>query len=593
MNKVILKIDGMSCSACSNGLEKYLNKQKGVNMASVNLVLAQAMIEYDDLLSIDDLERFVDEAGFKSLGVFDEAKEVKKKDNKKILIIFSILALLTMYISMSHMVGLPVIPFLHMINHPVNYVVCLFILSILFIIYGFDILKSGIKKIIHKSPNMDSLVTVGVLSSFIYSFVNMMLIVNGKFELVEFLYFESVCIIIYFIKLGRYIDKKSKEKTKEAIKELVQITPEYAFLKTENGERKVTIDLVKKDDILICKPGMKIAVDGIVTNGKSHTNESFITGESIPVKKEKDNKVIAGSINIDGFIEYKALNIGKNSTISQMVKLVIESMNTKPKIALMADKVSSYFVPSIFIIAFLTFIVYILLGKEISEALITFVTVLVVACPCALGLATPLAIVVSEGMCAKKGILIKSSETLELAHKIDTVVFDKTGTLTYGELRVSKVFNYSKYKEKELLNIVASLESLSTHPISNAFKNYDKKTVNDFENIDGIGITGKINKKEYYVGNNKLFKNLKIENTYLEDEKELSSNGNSLLYVIENNKVIALIGVKDIIRENAKKVISKLNDLNIQTIMLSGDNQETSKIIAESLNIKNIKIKKY
>ncbi len=588
MNKVILKIDGMSCSACSNGLEKYLNKQKGVNMASVNLVLAQAMIEYDDLLSIDDLERFVDEAGFKSLGVFDEAKEVKKKDNKKILIIFSILALLTMYISMSHMVGLPVIPFLHMINHPVNYVVCLFILSILFIIYGFDILKSGIKKIIHKSPNMDSLVTVGVLSSFIYSFVNMMLIVNGKFELVEFLYFESVCIIIYFIKLGRYIDKKSKEKTKEAIKELVQITPEYAFLKTENGERKVTIDLVKKDDILICKPGMKIAVDGIVTNGKSHTNESFITGESIPVKKEKDNKVIAGSINIDGFIEYKALNIGKNSTISQMVKLVIESMNTKPKIALMADKVSSYFVPSIFIIAFLTFIVYILLGKEISEALITFVTVLVVACPCALGLATPLAIVVSEGMCAKKGILIKSSETLELAHKIDTVVFDKTGTLTYGELRVSKVFNYSKYKEKELLNIVASLESLSTHPISNAFKNYDKKTVNDFENIDGIGITGKINKKEYYVGNNKLFKNLKIENTYLEDEKELSSNGNSLLYVIENNKVIALIGVKDIIRENAKKVISKLNDLNIQTIMLSGDNQETSKIIAESLNIKNI-----
>ena len=590
MKKVILKIDGMSCSACSNRVEKYLNKQDGVS-ASVNLVMAQALIEYDEeKVSLSDLDKFVEEAGYKSLGVYHKELEEKKDNTKYYLIGFAFLIIVLMYVSMSHMIGLPVIPFLHMINHPINYALALFILTIPFIIFGFDIIKSGIIKLFHKSPNMDTLVTIGVLSSFIYSIVNLILIILGNNMLVENLYFESSAMIIYFIKLGRFIDKHSKEKTKEAIKELVQITPQSAIIKTKAGEKEITIDEVKKGDILICKPGMKVAVDGIITSGETHLDEAFITGESNPTKKSKDDKVIAGSINIDGYIEYKAEKIGPESTISEIVRLVVEATSTKAPIQRLADKVSGYFVPSIMIIAFITFIVYLIIGNPFNESIISFVTILVVACPCALGLATPLAIVVSEGNSAKKGILIKTSETLENVNKIDTIVFDKTGTLTYGNLKISKINNYSKYKDSELLSIIASLENNSSHPIANAFKDYydSKIKISNFKNIAGIGLSGTINKKEIFVGNDKLFKKINIKNENSDDEKELSENGNSIVYVIENDKVIALIGVKDIIRDNAKSTIKELKRIGKEVIMLTGDNEVTANIIAKELGIDKV-----
>ncbi len=593
MEKVILKIEGMSCSACSNRIEKYLNKQEGVT-ASVNLVMAEALIEYDEeKVSLSDLDRFIEEAGYKSLGVYNEKEEEKKDNSKLYLIIFLILIIILMYVSMSHMLKLPVIPFLHMIKHPINYGVSLLILSIPFLIYGFDIIKSGITKLLHKSPNMDSLVTLGVLSSFIYSFINLILIITGKNEMVESLYFESSTMIIYFIKLGRFIDKKSKEKTKEAIKELVKITPENALLKIGDEEKKVTIDEVKKGDILICKPGMKIAVDGKVIKGETHIDESFITGESKLNKKEKNDKVIAGSINIDGYIEYKAEKIGKDSTISEIVRLVVEATNTKAPIGKLADKVSGYFVPGIIIIALLTFIIYLIIGKTFNDSIISFVTVLVVACPCALGLATPLAIVVSEGKMAKEGILIKTSETLENAHKIDTIIFDKTGTLTYGTPKISEVNNYSNYSEKELIKKVASLENNSTHPIAIAFKNYvkDEKIklgkIEKFIEIPGIGLQGIVDGKELVVGNSKLLKKLNIKSEYQEKEKELSEFG-SIIYVVESKKIIGLIGIRDIIRENAKVTISKLKKLNLKIVMLSGDNEITAKSIGKSLEIDEI-----
>ena len=587
MKKVVLKVEGMSCSACQNRVEKYLNKQNGVS-ASVNLVMQEALIEYDEeKVSLSDLDRFIEEAGYKSGGIYHEELEEKKDYTKYYLIWLAFLIIVMMYISMSHMIGLPVIPFLHMINHPVNYGVSLFILTIPFIIFGFDILKSGIVKLIHKSPNMDTLVTIGVLASFIYSIVNLILIVLGNNMLVENIYFESSAMIIYFIKLGRFIDKHSKEKTKEAIKELVQITPQSAIIKTNNGEKEVTIDEVKKGDILICKPGMKIAVDGIITSGETHLDEAFITGESNPIKKGINDKVIAGSINVDGLLEYKAEKIGPKSTISEIVRLVVEATSTKAPIQRIADKVSGYFVPGIMIIATITFISYLLLGYSFNEAIISFVTVLVVACPCALGLATPLAIVVSEGSSAKDGILIKTSETLENVNKIDTIIFDKTGTLTYGNLKISKINNYSKYKDNELFSFVTTLENNSTHPIANAFKDYydSKIKVSNFKNISGVGLFGNINKKEFYVGNNKLFEKLDIKNEYLKDEKELIENGNSIIYVFEDNKVIALIGVKDIIRENAKATIKELIKLNKEVIMLSGDNETAANIIAKELGI--------
>ncbi len=593
MKKIILKIDGMTCSACSSSLEKYLLKQDGINDALVNLVMSSASISYEDNISIDDLNRFVSEAGFKSLGIYDEQE--KKDDNKNIyFIVNGLLALLVLYISMSHMVHLPVIPFLHMTNHPINYSVCLFIFSIYFIYFGWDIIISGIKNIKYKSPNMDTLVTLGVVSSFIFSTFNMIMILNGNNEYVENLYFESICIILYLIKFGRYIDGISKEKTKDAIKGLVTITPKSAILFKNNKEKEVTIDEVKKGDILIVKPGNRFAVDGSIVKGNAHVDESFISGESLPVKKGIDDKVVAGSINLDGEVLYKAENIGRDSTISEIVRLVVEATNTKAPIARIADKVSGIFVPIVIVLAVITLLVHLILGFSFNESIVYFVTVLVCACPCALGLATPLAIVVSEGLCAKNGILVKKSDILENANKIDVIVFDKTGTLTYGNLRISKIINNSDYTNNDLMEIVSSLENKSTHPIASAFNNYATENklkslnVDEFKNIAGIGLKGIINENEYLIGNNKILQKYKIDNNIDKEEKELSLDGNSIVYVVENKKVIALIGVKDIIRNNAQNVINKLKQINKRIIMLTGDNETIANIIAKSIGIKEI-----
>ena len=596
MKKVILKIDGMTCSACSNGLEKYLNKQEGIQNASVNLVMSNALIEYDEKkLNLEQLETFVKKAGFKSLGLYDnKTEEDKNKGEKTKFIIFGVLAVILLYISMGHMVGMPIFDFLNMHKSPINYTIVLLILTLGFIYYGFDILKNGYKNLIHKTPNMDTLVSIGVISSMAYSLYSMVMIFQGKHEYVEYLYFESAAIVIFFIKLGRYLDGISKDKTKEAIQKLVQITPNKAIVKVDGKEKEVTIDEIKKGDIVVSHAGDRISVDGEIVSGKAHLDESFITGESKPSSKTIGNKVIAGSINYDGYLEYKAEKIGRDSTISQIVRLVVEATNTKAPIAKIADKVSGYFVPAVIIIAVLTFIGYLVLGFPFNEAISAFVTILVVACPCALGLATPLAIVVSEGTCANEGILVKKSEILENAEKINAIVFDKTGTLTYGTLKIAKIINYSNIEEKELMQYVGSLEAKSTHPIAKAFEQYLKENkiqnleVKEFENISGYGINGFVADKEIILGNAKILTYFNIENKYQEDEKLLSKEGNSIIYVVQNKEVIAIIGVNDIVRENAKQVIEKLNKNNIQTIMLTGDNEETAKIIAEKIGITDV-----
>lgn len=605
MKKIILSIDGMTCSACSNGLEKYLNKQNGIIEASVNLVMSNALIKYDEkIIDLEKIEKYVAEAGFKSLGIYNENSEAKKqKGEKGKFIFFTVLAILLMYVSMGHMVGLPVPDFLSMHNNPINYAITLLIFTIAFIIYGFDILKNGYKNLIHKTPNMDTLVGIGVLSSVLYSLYGMYQILKGNHLVVENLYFESASIVIYFIKLGRYIDGMSKDKTKEAIKKLVQITPKDAVIKIDGKEKRVTIDEIKHGDIVVSKPGEKISVDGEIVLGKAHLDESFITGESKPVTKEVGSKVIAGSINYDGYLEYKAERVGKESTISEIVRLVLEATNTKAPIAKIADKVSGYFVPAVIVIAFIILVVYLLLGNSFGTAIETFVTILVVACPCSLGLATPLAIVISEGLCASNGILVKNSETLEQAEKVDTIVFDKTGTLTYGTLKIAEVINYSNMQEEKLLELVGSIESKTTHPIGKAFTDYMSEhklktlDVEDFEEISGCGIKGVISilnakqtteKIELILGNNKILVANQIENIYEKDEKKLSSKGNSIIYVVKNKQIIALIGVNDIVRENAKEVIAELNKNKIETIMLTGDNKETAESIAKEIGISKV-----
>ena len=596
MKKIILSIEGMTCSACSNGLEKYLNKQNGIKQASVNLVMANASIEYDEkVLNVENLNEFVKKAGFKSLGEFKEIKiESKNKKEKVKFICFTILAILVMYVAMGHMIHLPTLSIIDMHENPIGYTVCLFIFSIIFMIYGFDILKNGYKNLIHGTANMDTLVGIGVISSFLYSFYNMILLFNGNSSVIHHLYFESVVMVIYFIKLGRYIDGISKDKTKEAIQKLVKITPESAVIKIDGKERKVTIDEVHKGDIVVSKPGEKISVDGEIIEGRTHLDESFITGESKPVSKTIGEKVIAGSINYDGYIEYKAEKIGKESTISEIVKLVVEASNTKAPISKIADTVSGYFVPIVIVIAISTFMIYLIMGYGFESALITFVSVLVVACPCSLGLATPLAIVVSEGKCASNGILIKKSEILENAQKVNTIVFDKTGTLTYGTLKIEEIKNYSNMTDKELLQLVGSMESKSTHPIGKAFTDYlnDNKLetlqVEEFENVTGLGIIGKIQNQKLIIGNAKILKIYQIENKYEKDEKELTTQGNSIVYVVQNEQIIAIIGVNDIVRENSKQVIDTLNKKNINTIMLTGDNKETAEKIAKDIGITQV-----
>lgn len=596
MKKIILEIEGMTCSACSSGLEKYLNKQNGIINASVNLVMANATIDYDEnILNQEKLEKYVKQAGFKSLGIFKELKIEKKNKKEKIrFLIFTGLAIILMYISMGHMVNLPVIELIEPHKNPENYTIIQLIVTIAFLWYGFDIIRNGYKNLIHKIPNMDTLVMIGVLSSFIYSLYGMYKIFQGEHSNVMNLYFESAAIVIYFIKLGRYIDGINKDKTKDSIKKLVEITPNKATIEVNGIEKQVTLDEIKKGNILISKPGEKIAVDGEIIEGKAHLDEAFITGESKPVNKGKGAKVIAGSLNYDGYIKYKAEKIGKESTISEITRLVIEASNTKAPITKIVDKISGYFVPIVICVAIITFLIYLILGYNMSVAINTFVTILVVACPCSLGLATPLAIIVSEGVCMSNGILVKKSEILENASKVDIIVFDKTGTLTYGKLKISEIYNYSGLKDNELIQMLGSVESKSIHPIGKAFTDYmenekkEKLEVKNFEEFSGYGIIGKIENDTIILGNRKMIEKNNIKNEYLDDEKKLALNGNSIVYAVKNEKIIALIGVNDVIREYTKEVIEEMKTKSIKTVMLTGDNKEIGEKVGKELSISKV-----
>lgn len=597
MKKVLLKIDGMTCSACSSGLEKYLNKQDGIKEAVVNLVMNNASVEYDDTkLTLEQVEKFVEKAGFTSLGIDNFEKDEKKKSNEKYKLIgITIISLLVLYISMSHMVGLPVIPFLHMLNHPVNFAVALFILTTIVLVMGRDILKNGYKNLIHKTPNMDTLVTIGVLASYIYSIYGTIQILKGQKDYVENLYYESAAIVIFFIKIGKFVENKNKDKTKEALKSLMSITPNNATIIRDEKEVKLTIDEIQKGDIVICKPGEKIAVDGEIVDGETHINESFITGESVPVKRVVGSKVIAGSINYEGTIKYKAEKIGRESTVSEIVRLVAGATATKAPIAKIADKISGYFVPVVLVIAVISFVLWFAISKDLAHAINIFVSILVVACPCSLGLATPLAVVIASGNASKKGILVKTSEALENTHKVKTICFDKTGTLTKGTLSVSKIYNYGGIEENELIKKVASIENKSEHPIARAIVNYAKEKnieleeVKEFKAIAGFGVSAETSEGDkYLIGNSKLMNDENIEILNDEDEKTLVNEGNSILFVSKNGKLVALIGVKDVLKENVAEVIKELKAKHIEIVMLTGDNEKTAEIIAKQIGIDKV-----
>lgn len=587
MKKIVLRIGGMTCSACSSGLEKYLSRQEGVSSASVNLVLSLATIEYENL-SKKDLERFVKEAGFQSLGEFKGVEDLEsKKEDKTKYIVLGILILIMMYLGMGEMLGLPTILFLNM-DYPVLLSSVLLLITIVYLIFGFDILKSGFTNLIHRMPNMDTLVLFSVFFSLAYSLFGYVQIILGNLSYMHHLYFESAAMVLYFVKLGRYIESFSKDQTKSAIRKLVQITPSKAIVKDGEKLTEVTIDEVSTGETLVCRAGDKVAVDGTVTSGKTYVDESFITGESAPVLKTSGSKVIAGSICYNGYIEYSAEKIGKESTISEIVTMVVDATNTKSKVQKMADRISGYFVPIILAIAIVTFILSYLLGCSFSVSFTHFVTVLVVACPCALGLAVPLVVVVSNGLCAEKGLFLRNGEVLERAKTIDTIVLDKTGTLTQGKLRVYEFQNDSNLSDAEFLNVVANLESFSSHPIHTAFDVTKKLDVSHFEELSGMGILAKINDDEYYLGNHKILTRLKLKNRYQTKEDNYSKAGCSIIYVVQNKKLIGIIGVKDTVREESKEAIREFMRRGIDIVMLTGDHEGVANQIAKEVGIRHV-----
>ena len=444
-------------------------------------------------------------------------------------------------------------------------------------------------------PNMDSLVGVGVIVNFVYSLWNTVQVFMGNISLVHHLYFESSAIIILFVKIGRYIDKKNKDKAVDTIKNLVTITPKNGTILKDGKELQVTINEIQKGETIISKPGEKIAVDGTIINGKTHTDESFITGESKPVSKKVGDTVIAGSINYDGYIEYRAEKIGRDSSISNIVKMVVEATNTKAPIARIADKISGYFVPVVLVISIISFVLWLIISKDIAIAINIFVSILVVACPCSLGLATPLAIVIASGNASRKGVLVKTSEALENFHKAKTICFDKTGTLTKGTLSISKIYNYSNLEEKELLKNIASIEKKSEHPIARAIVNkaieekIEFEDLKEFKAIAGFGVEAIMqNNDKYLIGNRKLMTENGVIIPNEQDEQKLVNDGNSILFVSLNNKLVALIGVKDIIKDNIENVIKELKDKNINVVMLTGDNEKTAEIVAKQIGIEKV-----
>ena len=585
MKNIILNVGGMTCSGCSARLEKYLNKQEGIFSASVNLVLATAKIEYDEnLLDVNKLNKFIEESGFTSYG--EEYNKNKRKPERFVLLIYTVLTILLMYISMGNMFKIKMPNIIDMHSNPIIYAVSLAVITFLYFIYGFDIIKSGIKNLVNKMPNMDSLIMIGVIVNYLYSLFNMILVFRGDMNGLHHLYFEASAMTILFVKIGRFIDKNNRIKATDAVKGLVSVTPKNAVKLVDGEEKTVTINEISKGDIIVCRPGEKIAVDGIVRKGRTNINEALITGESKPVHKEIGDEVIAGSINCNGYIEYEAVRIGRETNISNIVKMVVEATNSKTEIQKFVDKVSGIFVPAIFIIAVLASILNFVIIRDISIAVNVFVTVLVVACPCALGIATPLAMVVSIGKLSKNGIFIKSSESLEILKDIKNVVFDKTGTLTNGKFSIVE-----KNISDENMLILQSIEFNSKHPIAQSiceFSNFNKIEVTNFREIEGYGLQADIGNTTYYVGSSKFVKEQCINNIYENDEERFLSKGYTIVYLFNNDGVLGIVGLADTVKDGVKDLIQELKNMNKNIYMLTGDNEASAKIIANEIGIDNV-----
>ena len=611
--KLELKIDGISCQACVAKIERKLSRTNGVEKALVNISNNMADIEYDEKeIKASEIMKIIEKLGYtpkrrEDLKDKEEALRAEKKlkselTKSKIAIVLS---LILMYISMSHMFGLPVPHIIYPVDHIFNYVAIQFIIAITVMIIGKRFYKVGFRQLFMLSPNMDSLVAVGTSSAFIYSlYISYKIFADNNIHLMHSLYYESAAMIIAFVMLGKYLETLSKGKASAAIKKLVNFQAKKANI-IRNGEIvEIDINEVSKGDIVFIKPGEKIPVDGTIIEGHSTIDEAMITGESIPVEKLENDKVYSGSINKDGALKVVVNATEGETLISKIAKLVEDAQMTKAPIARLADKVSLIFVPTVIFIAIFAALLWWFLIKynvvSVSQnhfefVLTIFISILIIACPCSLGLATPTAIMVGTGKGAELGILIKSGEALEKLNEIDTIVFDKTGTLTEGRPKVIDIVSIGNALSKdEILKIAASMEVNSEHPLGKAVydeakeKNVELYEVKKFLSISGRGVIGEIEEKKYLLGNKKLLLDNGISNLYEEEIHRYELEGKTTILLADEEKLIAFITLADVIRNESIKLIEKLKKENIKTYMLTGDNERTAKVIAKKLGIDDV-----
>ena len=608
LKDVELDIDGISCQVCVNKIEKKVSKLNGVKSVIVNLASSRGKIVYDsDVIKLSEILEVMKKMGYTGTKHEESSENLRDKEKEehlkreflefKIAIIFSAIVF---YIAMGTMIGLPVPAIISPDVNPLNFAIVQFILALPVVYIGRRFYIIGIKQLFMKSPSMDSLIATGTGSALIYSIYGTFKIAEGDYHYVHSLYFESAVVILALILLGKYLEGVSKGKTSEAIKKLMSLKSKKANL-VRNGEIvQVDIEEVEKGEVLLVKPGESIPVDGKVIDGNSTVDESMLTGESSPIDKAAGDIVYGASINKNGSLKIEATAVGKDTVISKIIKLVENAQGSKAPIAKIADKVSAYFVPIVMLIATAAGIIWYFLGSrgivEINNtpsifALTIFISVMVIACPCSLGLATPTAIMVGTGRGAELGILIKSGEALEKAHKVNAVVFDKTGTLTEGKPRVTDILTMEGYKENDTLQIAGALEQHSEHPLGEAIVEEAKERglvfpqVTDFISITGQGVYGKIEESEVLIGNIKLMKAKNIEITMEKELDELASQGKTPMYMAIDGKFLGIIAVADVMKKEAVDTIKELKTRGYKIGMITGDNKITAEAIGKQVGI--------
>lgn len=596
----VFKVGGMSCAACASRVEKVVNKLEGVEEANVNFASEKLLVKLDEsVINSAKVKEAVTKAGYSLTTV--ETKQMEKEkvtEEKKLLyrLIGSLLFVVPLLIiSMGHMVGMPLPDIIDPMTHGFNFALVQLCLTVPVMLIGYKFYKVGIKNLVTLSPNMDSLIAIGTLAAFIYSLYAMIQLVRtGDHQYAMHLYFESAATILALITLGKFLEARSKGKTSEAIKKLMGLAPKMATVVRHEKEMTLPIEEVVVGDLVIVKPGEKLPVDGVIVEGDTAIDESMLTGESVPVDKTVGSLVIGASLNKTGYIKYQATKVGSDTALAQIIKLVEEAQGSKAPIAKLADIIAGYFVPTVIGLAILAAVFWLVMGEGTTFALTIFISVLVIACPCALGLATPTAIMVGTGKGAEHGILIKGGEALEVAHTIQTIVFDKTGTLTEGKMQVTDLIT-DGYDEKEILQLAASCEVGSEHPLAEAIvkKAQDNqltlKPVTDFKAIPGHGVCAQIEGRTILLGNQKLLESHGIVSGALTQQAQsIAMQGKTPMFIVIDQVLVGIIAVADTLKVNSKQAVTNLRQLGIEVVMLTGDHQKTAEAIAKEVGITHV-----